>query len=342
MKKIKIYSLSTTYPESSNSIKHHFVHTLNKELVILGLDVKVIAPHSKGSKSQETMDSVRIIRFRYLPENYEINEASIAEALSSSKFGTIKVIFMITSFFFSAFFESLKDKPDIFHGQWAFPGGIAAFFLSKIFRKKSVVTIHGGIALLNKFKFLKGFTIYCLNRSSLIITNSNYTKNKFIQLGVNKEKIIRVFVPPNFVEKPTDQQILVNFKKSFTDPSNKIILVVGRFVEYKGIEYLIKAILEIKNTKVHLIIAGFGTLLPTLKELVKTLGLEKKITIVVGPSHERLGMLHGVGDVFVLPSIIDSGGETEGLGMVILEAMKSGLPVRQLRLSPLLNSMMKM
>jgi len=38
-------------------------------------------------------------------------------------------------------------------------------------------------------------------------------------------------------------------------------------------------------------------------------------------------MLHGVGDVFVLPSIIDSGGETEGLGMVILEAMKSGLPV---------------
>ena len=296
-------------------------------MVKFGLDVKAITPHLKGSLTNETMDSVNIVRFRYLPENYEINLASIADLVNTSTFGFLRVTIMLVTFFLSAFLECSRDKPDILHGQWAFPGGFIAFILSKIFRKKSVITIHGGIALLKKFKFLRGITLYCLNRSSLIITNSNYTKNKFIQLGVKNDKIMRVFVPPNFVEKTSNKELLVDFRKSFTDPSNKIILFVGRFAEYKGIEYLIKALLEIKSTKVHLIIAGYGTLLSKLQDLTKSLGLEKKISFVVGPSHEKLGMLHSISDVFVLPSIIDSRGETEGLGLVIVEAMKSGLPV---------------
>ena len=76
-----------------------------------------------------------------------------------------------------------------------------------------------------------------------------------------------------------------------------------------------------------MIIAGYGILLKKLQALTKSLGLEKKVTFEVAPSNERLGMIHGISDVFVLPSIIDSRGETEGLGLVIIEAMKSGLPV---------------
>jgi len=37
--------------------------------------------------------------------------------------------------------------------------------------------------------------------------------------------------------------------------------------------------------------------------------------------------LHDISDVFVCPSIIDSKGNTEYLGLVIPEAMESGLPV---------------
>jgi len=325
--KIKIYSLSTAYPESKTSIRHHFVHTLNKELVKLGLDVKAITPHLKDSLTNEKMDLVTVKRFRYLPENSEINSASIADLVSNSRFGFFKVIIMCMIFFVVTFFECLKERPDILHGQWAFPGGLIAIILSKVFRKKSVVTIHGGIAMLKKFKSLKRITIYWLNKSSLIITNSNYTKNKFLQIGVKPDKMIRVFVPPNFVDKPNNSNSLLEFRKTFADPSNKIILFVGRFAEYKGIEYLLKSILEIKDDKVHLIIAGYGVLLNKLQALTKSLGLEKKVTFEVAPSSERLGMIHGISDVFVLPSIIDSRGETEGLGLVIIEAMKSGLPV---------------
>jgi len=75
-----------------------------------------------------------------------------------------------------------------------------------------------------------------------------------------------------------------------------------------------------------LIIAGSGYLLEKLRNLTKSLGLESKISFFVGPTDEELGRLNSISNVFVCPSIIDSKGETEGLGLVIVEAMEFNLP----------------
>src|SRR5690349_15757894 len=117
--KIIVYSLSTSYVQSTNAKLSSFVHELNKELVKLGINIRVITPHSKNTLISETINSVIIKRFRYLPENYEINSGSISDAIRS-KSGFIKVIMMLLGFFISTFFECLKKKPDILHGHWAF------------------------------------------------------------------------------------------------------------------------------------------------------------------------------------------------------------------------------
>ena len=325
--KIKIYSLTTTYPESVDSKTHQFVHILNKELVKIGYDIKTITPHSKGLPTREKMDDVKIKHFRYLPENLEIGSSSITDLISTSKVGFLKTTFMMTSFFFSTLIECLKEKPDILHGHWAFPGGFIAVLLSNLFRKKSVVTIHGGFSILSKFKLLQKIVIYTLNKSSYIITNSNYTKNKFIEMGLKNEKIIRIFVPPNFIEHDTDINNLKNFRQKFVDSEHKIILFVGGLREVKGIEYLIKSLIEIKKSKVHLIIVGYGVLLEQLKNLTKSIGVEKNVTFFGPANPKEVANLYAISDVFVLPSIIDSGGFTEAMGLVIPEAMRSELPV---------------
>ena len=326
-KKIKIYSLTTTYPESADSTTHQFVHLLNKELVKLGFDIKTITPHSKGLTTKEEIDSVRIKRFRYLPENSEIGSISITDLINSSKVGFLKVTILMMSFFISSFFECLKEKPDILHGHWAFPGGYIAVILAIIFRKKSVVTIHGGFSILKKFKFLRKIVISSLNKSSYIITNSNYTKNKFIEMGLKNENISRIFVPPNFIEHDPDENSLEKFREKFVDPSHKLILFVGGLREVKGIEFLIKSLLEIKNVKVHLVIVGYGILQKQLKNLTKSQGLENKVTFFGAATPKEVANFYAISDVFVLPSIIDSGGFTEAMGLVIPEAMRSGLPV---------------
>jgi len=323
-KKILVYSLTTTYGKSSAS-KGQFIHFENKALVDSGFNVKTFIPHSKGTLSKEIIDSVEVLRFRYLPEKFEIN-STIPETIRKSRIGFIKVIIMVLGFFVFTFFKSLKEKPDIFLGHWAFPGGYISYHMAKIFRKKFIVAFHGGeVSIIRNSNFLKKIIIPALNNASAIIANSTFTMNEFKKMGVKKEIMIRVTPQPNYVKHISDRKFLEEFRRKFTNPSNKIILFVGRLVELKGTEYLIKSLAKTKN--IHLIIVGGGELHNELRKLTESLHLENKVTFFGVANHEELGWLYDISNVFVLPSIVDSTGATEGLGLVLLEAMESGLPV---------------
>jgi len=326
--KIRLCSLATTYPESGFSKIPKFVHLLNMELAKLGLEVIAIIPQVKGSLKTENLDGVQIKRFRYLPERYEMNTLSIPDEIKKSRLGYGKVLVMLTAFFISTFFSCIKDKPDIIHGQWAFPGGFIAYMMSKIFSKKSVTTVHHGeIPLIKRFKLLQRMVVHALNNSSKVIAVSNHTKNQLISIGVRKEQIAVIKSTPNFVDHTSDIEFLNQFRSKFVPPEHKIILFCGRIVAHKGVEYLIKSLPEIKTKNVHLIVIGDGFLLKQLKELVASLNLKNRVTFFGSASHEELGWLHDISDIFVMPSIVDADGQTEGLGLVIPEAMESQLPV---------------
>jgi len=326
--KIKVYSLATTYPESLDSKKPKFVHLINKELAKFRIQIKTITPHSMNALVTEEMDSVLIRRFKFLPEKHELNYSSIPDEISSTKFGYFKVMMMSLTFFWFTFYECLKEKPDIFHAHWAFPAGYIAYILSKIFRKKIVVTIHGGeIPLLKKFNLLRKVVINGLNNSSVVIANSIYTKKELMSLGVKERKIIIEKVTPNFLKYSKNKKSLDEFRRKFTKPDNQIILFFGRLVERKGVEYLIRALNEMETKSVHLIIAGDGELFEKLRTLTKQQHLESKVTFFGRATNQELASLQQISDVFVCPSIVDSRGITEYLGLVIPEAMKAGLPV---------------
>ena len=326
-KKIKVLCLTLSYANSSDT-KNHVAHVENSFLVKNGFDVKTITHHVKGTRVHEIMDSVLIKRYRYLPEKWEFNTNSFLDTARLSKINLLKVFIMNLVFSFFTFFECLKEKPNIILAHFVVPAGFIGFLMSKIFKIKFIVSIHGEeVVPFNSLNFLKNTIINAVNNASLVIINSNFTKNRFVKAGIKKEKIRVIHGPTNYVEHSSDKKFLEQFRKKFTKPSNKIILYVGRFVEAKGIEYLIRSLQEIKNKNVHLILAGDGILFSELKNLVKSLNLQKKVTFFGRANRQQLGWLYKISDVFVVPSIIDSYGSTESMGLVIPEAMESGLPV---------------
>jgi len=318
-----IYVLTTTYFDSK---KQGFVHTLNKSLVKAGFNVKTITHHKPGAEKDEIVDSIQIKRFTYLPERFEI-KYSVPEEFRRSKPGMIKVLVMMFGYFFTAFFECLKQKPNLLIGRWAFPSGYIAYLVARIFGIKNVVEIYGSeVAQCRNSKLIRSFLIPCMNNSTLVIANSNYTMNEFIKMGVKENRIIKIGTPPNYVPHTSNRKFLEEFRKKFANEDQKILLFVGHLIELKGAEYAIRSLQYVKNN-IHLIIAGDGILMNDLKKLARSLNLEEKITFFGMASPEELGWLHDISDVFVCPPIVDSKGFTENLCKVIPEAMESGLPV---------------
>ena len=113
-----------------------------------------------------------------------------------------------------------------------------------------------------------------------------------------------------------------------TDPDAPFeLLFVGRLVERKGVHLLLDALASLPpERRVVLRVVGDGPERPRLQEQAERLGLGSRVVfhgfVVAGRAQ---GAHRGVRR-FVLPAVVDAKGDTEGLGVVLLEAMGYGKP----------------
>jgi rhamnosyl/mannosyltransferase len=128
-------------------------------------------------------------------------------------------------------------------------------------------------------------------------------------------------VVPIGVEKLSSSNPLVSAVKKSVG-NRKIIFFIGRLVEYKGVEYLIRAMKYLGDEYV-LIIGGSGNLTNTLYNQIKKHKLEEVVILKGHIQQEDLGSYYQASDIFVLPSILKS----EAFGVVMIEAMSFGKPI---------------
>jgi colanic acid/amylovoran biosynthesis glycosyltransferase len=167
-----------------------------------------------------------------------------------------------------------------------------------------------------------------VQRSSFFATISEFNKHYLANHGVDieKVKVIRCGVDPKYFlarkEKPHNQIAKVG--------------VIGRLVEKKGINTLIEAIAILKEggQQFELYIAGNGPLESELKKRAKNLGLTQENIVFLGsiPHSEVAAFIKSL-DIFILPCKQDSKGDVDGIPVVLMEAMLSGVPVITSRIS---------
>ncbi len=118
-------------------------------------------------------------------------------------------------------------------------------------------------------------------------------------------------------------------------PSSPRILTVARMEEKKGHKYLLEAlkILKDKNFKFKVILVGGGVLENDLKSQTRSLGLEDYV-IFAGPvTQSEVQKLLQKASVFVLPCVKAENGNMDGIPVVLMEAMATGVPVISTRIS---------
>ena len=216
--------------------------------------------------------------------------------------GLIEFIFAIS------WYLKIRNKFDLLHASFGDRKLFIAYYLSKLSKIKLSVTIHAHeiYAQPNRKLF-----IMSMKHASLITTISN--KNKYLlskKYLIDKNKI-------NVVKLPIDTE--------FWDKKTKInILTVARFTPRKGWYDLLTLAKKISD-KFHFIAVGFGDL--KLEEEIYKRNLENKITIYRDLNSSQIKKLMEFCDIFFLPSKNNKKEGSEGIPVVLMEAMSMQMKI---------------
>lgn len=317
----KVLVIGSVYPRFHEDAEVPWLRTSIAHLKKAGLDIQVLAPAYKGLKSHE-IDGVKVNRFRYAPAKWEFltHEEGAPSKMANKPWLQLLAIPYIISGFFKCIKICRKFKPDIIHAHWPFPHAYIALGAAKLFKIPLVLNFHGAeLLLIRKKKWVKPLLKFAIGQAQAVFANSSFTAGKIKALrNVDVEWSPYGTTLETGTGNAEPHAINGKFK----------ILFVGRHIERKGIRYLIEAAKYLPRDQFEIRIVGVGDLTEQLKELAAHVSGNSAEIIFTGKlSPEALASEYKTANVFTLPAIVDSKGDTEGLGVVLIEAMELGLPI---------------
>jgi phosphatidylinositol alpha-1,6-mannosyltransferase len=112
----------------------------------------------------------------------------------------------------------------------------------------------------------------------------------------------------------------------------KVFVSVCRLLEKKGIDNAIRAFAQLAEDgpperQIRYLVVGTGPYEDTLREIAASCGVADSVVFAGDVTEEDLVAHYSLGDVFVMPNRELPNGDTEGFGLVFLEANSCGLPV---------------
>lgn len=315
---MKILHVASVYARTPDDPEVPWMRTLFAHLRERGHVNIVVAPAWRGLASHD-VDGVRVERFRYAPRGLEIltGEEGAPNKIARRPWLQLLTIPYIVSGAFRVFRVALREKPDALHVHWPFPHALLALPAAWILRIPVVTHFYlAELLLRRKFPFVAPFLSLAVRMSREVVAISRYTAG---QVRAIRETPVTI-IPYGGASTPCDDAVP-------PPPAERpVILFVGRHVERKGIPVLIEAMSRLRHDA-QLVICGHGDQTPALKALAAASPASDRIVFPGRVDAQELSRLYARCTVFCLPSIVDSRGDTEGLGTVPLEAYAHGRPV---------------
>ncbi|MGH7030599.1 MAG: glycosyltransferase family 4 protein, partial [Stellaceae bacterium] len=200
--------------------------------------------------------------------------------------------------------------------------------LRYIFRLKVIFYIHGEeISVANAGLFFRLRRSW-LTRANAIVAVSAFAHDLLVtRLRIDAAKIL---VVGNGGDLARFQPGPVDFAtiEAFGAAGARVILSVGRLTERKGFDTLIDAMPAVlaRVPDALCLIAGEGPLRAELEERVSAAGLCDKVRLLGPVSDQGLLALYRIAEIFAMPNRTTATGDTEGFGLVFLEANACGKP----------------
>ncbi len=314
---MRILVVSTAFPRDADDPTVKWLAEAIRRLRARGYAIEVFTSAYKGG-GNTTLDGIPIHRFRYFFRRWEnlTHEESAPDRMRRSLFYAMLPAFYLLFGSIAIWRLQRRERYDIVHVHWPLPHAVFGWVARAARRRTRVVMQFYSIELRwvnERIAILRGFLRRAIRTADRVVAISTATAREVSALAGAD---VPIEVIPYAVEMPSHK----------TSPHDEAtILYVGRLVERKGVAYLIDA--SVSLPKARIVIIGDGPERAALEQRAADRGVIDRVEFRGWVTPGDLDRAYSSATVFALPAVVDKRGDTEGLGMVLLEAMSYDVPV---------------
>ncbi len=235
---------------------------------------------------------------------------------------------MYARFFFRSLALALTHRFDSIHAFRALPEGLVVWLIARLTFRPAVIYAHGEELTTwgrgAKFKAMR----FALRHADHVIANSEHTRDTLLEMGVASDQITPIY-PGVDVSVFRPGLDTTGLRESLGIPSDaRLVFSVGRLSRRKGFDQVIRAIAQLREggMDVYYVLAGIGEDWDYLAGLIREHNLQGIAHMIGAVSDQDLPRWMNDCDVFAMPNR-EINGDTEGFGMVFVEASACGKPV---------------
>lgn len=357
---MRVIHVVTAYPRHAGDPITPWLVELLRRQRRSGLDVSVLAPAYRGGpETPAATADVPVERFRYAPAPLETltHDETVPDRLRRAPLRSLLVPPYLLGGMLAAGRAGAREKPDVVHVHWPMPHALLGATLRRASGGRSAlvcsyysVEIHWVRSHLRPVLPFLRWTVRTADEATAISTSTAAAVRELVDRPVA--------VIPYGAAMADDGSPPTRL--ALTAPAGEDrpvrVLFVGRLVERKGVEVLVRAVVMGFRRPVELRIVGAGEWEPRIRSAVRDAGLREvpdgasgaaeaasdeasaseedrnavapvSVRFVGRLSDEELRREYEMADIFVLPAVRDAKGDTEGLGVVLLEALRFERPV---------------